>query len=297
MDIYKARLDAPFRVISREAVEADTMKKEPWYPKSNDGEGSQFAICPACDNPIQLIGLYHLPANVSAPYGRHIGHSIAKLAIADAETREGCPLFKPRRYTRSSRKVRQEGLPQKILDTLIAQFDRVIYLLQKQTGIRFSRNLVRHMLRKYRGERGHLYMGASLINIPWIFAYMSDSQSLFMQNVSGNPELAGAIEDAIPAAQVLDGRITAKEIAGKRAFFELNLCFIHHRSSTGGAGDPWTEQMTMVVSTKYPSSQQPLAIYQQQIVFDHAHFQNLIQFGDTHRQLHWVELAKEVLTG
>lgn len=297
MDIYKARIDAPFRVISREAVEADTMKKEPWYQENSTNEGSQFAICPACDNPIQLIGLYHLPANVSAPYGRHIGHSIAGLAIADAETREGCPLFKPRRYAKSSRKVRQEGLPQKILDTLIAQFDRVIYLLQKQTGIRFSRNLVRHMLLKYQGERGHLYMGASLINIPWIFAYMADSQSLFGQDVSANPTLASAIEKAIPAAQILDGRVTAREIAGKRSFFELNLCFIHHRSSTGGAGEPWTEQMTMVVSTPPPSARQPLAIYQQQIVFDHIHFQNLLQFNDAHRQLHWVELAREVLGG
>ncbi len=41
MDIYKARFDAPFRVTSREAVEADTMKKEPWYPENNAGEGSQ----------------------------------------------------------------------------------------------------------------------------------------------------------------------------------------------------------------------------------------------------------------
>lgn len=274
------------------------MKEDPWYQMNDSGTESQFAICPACNNPIQLIGLYHLPANVSAPYGRHIGQSITGLAAVNAEARESCPLFKPRRYTQTSRKNSPEGLPQMILEILISEFDRVIYLLQKQTGIRFSYNLVRKMLKKYRDTKGHLYMGASLINIPWIFAYMTDSQSLFMQNVSGNPELTKAIEDTIPTAYILDGRVMARQSTDKLPFIELNICFIHHHSRTDNGS--WTEQMTMVVST-FPNSTertQRQIIYQKQIVFDHAYFQNLRQFDDTtYRQWHWVKMAQEILMG
>jgi len=69
-----------------------------------------------------------------------------------------------------ARKAVLDPVPRKILETLIDQFDHVVYLLQKETGIQFSPELLKQMLETYRSARGYLYYGATLQNVPWIFA-------------------------------------------------------------------------------------------------------------------------------
>ena len=40
----------------------------------------QFAICPQCDNPIQIVGLYKKLKNTDKPYGKHYTRSVNGLA-------------------------------------------------------------------------------------------------------------------------------------------------------------------------------------------------------------------------
>lgn len=51
---------------------------------------------------------------------------------------------------------------------MIEQFDRVVYILEKETQLVLSENALRGMLQRYKGERGYLYTGATLRNVPWI---------------------------------------------------------------------------------------------------------------------------------
>lgn len=49
--------------LSREVFESLTLKHFPWHqPKDNHlkgaGEGNYYAVCPACTNPVQILGLY-----------------------------------------------------------------------------------------------------------------------------------------------------------------------------------------------------------------------------------------------
>lgn len=73
------------------------------------------------------------------------------------------------------------------------------------------------------GERGYLYTGATLRNVPWIFAYMSDATRLFGQKVSGNAELVKAIAAEVPGAEISStGRLESKKVPGsKAAYFDL----------------------------------------------------------------------------
>lgn len=58
MDIYKLRPGlSPVHKIGREQFEEDTGKKAPWYQEEGN-ETIQFAVCPACNNPIRIIALY-----------------------------------------------------------------------------------------------------------------------------------------------------------------------------------------------------------------------------------------------
>ena len=57
MDTYKLRPKwTKINTISKENFEKDTGKLEPYYQVDRD---SQYAVCPACDNPISIIGLYN----------------------------------------------------------------------------------------------------------------------------------------------------------------------------------------------------------------------------------------------
>ena len=231
MDVYKLKPEeTDERPIERERFEEETRRQEPWFSTSENGTEGHFAVCPACDNPVQIIGLYHLPANVARPYGRHYARSVRDLAEADEEARENCPYFKPRVHQKTERKASVNGTPLKILKILIEQFDRVIYLLRKELGVNISQNLAIRMLEQYRRERGYLYTGATLTNIPWIFAYMADSQSLFGQLLLDD-DLVKAVSAEVPAASVDKyGRVSSKvDESGRKEYFDLNMCFVKHR--------------------------------------------------------------------
>lgn len=74
MDVYKLKPEETHeRTIEKERFEEETYRQEPWFSTSGDGKDIHFAVCPAYDNPVQIIGLYELPPNITRPYGRHLG--------------------------------------------------------------------------------------------------------------------------------------------------------------------------------------------------------------------------------
>ena len=88
MDTYKLRPKwTKINTISKENFEKDTGKLEPYYQVDRD---SQYAVCPACDNPISIIGLYN-PNTKIRPYGKHYPKTVEKLAVYDRYRYEACP--------------------------------------------------------------------------------------------------------------------------------------------------------------------------------------------------------------
>lgn len=279
MDVYKLRVDhVGGKPIDKDRVESETKCGYPWYRPSAHGRKSQFAVCPACDNPIQLIGLYELPPNVKHPFGKHHGRSIDDLAPLDVEERDNCPYFKPRQHHKSERKSRFEGTPRKILELLISQFDRVVYLLEKETNLRFSHKTLRKMLREYQGERGFMYTGASLRNVPWCFAYMSDATNLYGQSIR-NEALASAILAHVPEAHIdeVTHQLTARKPldGSKPRFFELSLCFLQHRFHKQEDGH-LLESMKLNISVRWDNQVEFQDVYEEIIEFNHDFFDRLI---------------------
>ena len=65
--------------INAENFEKLTLKQEPYHKVGKDGVPRDFGVCPACDNPIQLIGLYKKLENTDRPYGKHYSRSLSLL--------------------------------------------------------------------------------------------------------------------------------------------------------------------------------------------------------------------------
>lgn len=80
-----------FFTIEREVFEQKTGKKPPYYPDTTNPEnGPQYAVCPACDNPVQLIGLYRINKQTPYPYAKHHTQSLAGIAQYIQENYEHC---------------------------------------------------------------------------------------------------------------------------------------------------------------------------------------------------------------
>lgn len=305
MDVYKLhQRDTGSKAITKEGFEADTQKGPPWYPLSIDGTAddkpSPYAVCPACDNPIQIIGLYRLPKGVAEPYARHANHSVPGLAALDVARRACCcPYYQPRPHARSARREHLDTVGIKILSTLIEQFDRVVYLLEKDTGIRFSRQHLGKMLTTYRDWQGYLYTGATLLNVPWIFAYMSNAQSLFNQRVDADSDLGKAILAGVPDADIdAGGHIVNRVHAdGSTRFFLLSVSFIHH-AQTLDPDQGLVETMKMRVFSDTGGGLDTVPyLFETLITFDPAYFQNLLGLPEARARRRWdqVELARSVL--
>lgn len=297
MDVYKLQLEhTGAKKIDRDTFEKETRCREPWY-QDGSRKRSQFAVCPACDNPIQLVGLYELPKNLDQPYGKHTTTAIQGIGPSDVETRECCPYFKPRQHEKTARKKGFEGTPRKILTLLIEQFDRVAYIIEKQINVALSAATLRGMLERYKGERGYMYTGATLRNIPWIFAYMSDATDLFGQRVAANEALAKAISDSAPGATINEnGRLAAQALPSKKTnFVDIKMSFIRHRFHRDSEAGPLEESMELVISQS--CNRELMDIHSEKIEFDHAWFERLVQLPVDHknRRMDRVALAREVL--
>lgn len=291
MNVYKLSVsDWDEKPLDREVFEADTGRQAPWYVSNDKGGFSFFAVCPGCDNPIQIIGFYHLAKNTDKPYARHYPRTVPRLAVYQQDSYDYCPYAGPKRYDKAAKRAQSDPLADKILDVLVPNFDRVIYILEKVTGLKITDSLAEVLLKDYRDLEGHRYIGATLQNIPWVFAYMTNSKSLTGRIVTGDDELLQAVENTV-ADVVLNG----KQITPKQGVYvKLDFCFIHHRSAQNEDGG-LKETMVLQVSYKKPAN----AIYQKTIEFDRDWFKRLIRVSPERavrpRKATLVALAEQIL--
>lgn len=290
MDKYKVRIGAIAKKITIENFEADTLKRYPYYPP--DGK-AQYAVCPNCDNPIAIIGLYTFSSD-KKPFGKHMPHAVAGIADSqfDEEDKANCFLFKPRKqYQQTDRKLKLDKLSEKALKLLINHFDQVIYILQKETGINFSKKLVTNMLQDYVANRGYLYSGIGPLNAPWTFAYMTNSHSLYRQFITDQ----GLIE-AIKKEPIFTVSNKGQVEKTSAQFADIAFCFIKHIKKYDENTQEIIESMQMVVSTT-TGSKIPKVIYEKTIDFNYFYFQSIMNLPEdrANRKQDLIDLAQDML--
>ena len=125
----------------------------------------------ACDNPIQLIGLYKRLENTDRPYGKHYNRS-----LSFAPYNETAYCFCP--YSSNSREVIKESWKKELTDyerniynVVREYFDLAVYIIQQKTGIYVGERIARRILEDYLLVEGHMYYWATLYNIPWMLLY------------------------------------------------------------------------------------------------------------------------------
>ena len=97
MDVFKAWPGrAESIVISQESYMGCTGGVAPWRRDGDTGP-SYYAVCPLCDNPIQIVGLFRRQEESRArrPYGRHHRGDVPGLCRYDEDAYLHCPYADP----------------------------------------------------------------------------------------------------------------------------------------------------------------------------------------------------------
>ena len=265
MNFFKLRPGLrPVHKISRDKFEAVTGKMAPWYQREGD-KITPFAVCPACDNPIRIVALYERHENSPSPYGKHTPKTVAGLAAYNQIAYDDCPYAHPgMELDRARRRPETDPRGRDILQLLRGQFDRVIYIIQRDTGIIISPALAKNLLDSFLGMQGHLYVGTNLCNLPWMFAYMTTSQTLFGRKIKPDSELFKALKCNKHISITEQSKVTSSQ----KEFLEITFCFIEHKITQKSSSHEETIKFMVKVNGE--------EIFHKILQIDPVYFHNLV---------------------
>lgn len=164
-------------------------KNQPWIQttKKNGREVTTYhGVCPCCNNPTLLVGYETRNSNSPQPYMKHYNKSIPNLAQYNESSYKECILASGN-YSSfgniSKTRKNTDPLSLTILDTVKNQLDRIFYILEQDTGISFSTTQKIEMFKEYLRSSGYNYSSSYLNNLPWTFANILKSHSIYKQFV------------------------------------------------------------------------------------------------------------------
>ena len=284
MDVFKLDIDkTKIYTITKENIDDSIGRKAPWFQSINGHDG-WFAVCHMCNNPIQIIGM--LTGNKL--YGRHYIPKNDNLkyhlkGIVDRDELEYCRYYnKNKVIDETSRRPPDSELAKQIQLTFIYNFDRVIYLLEKTTGIQISTNCAKQMLVDYKDHSGWCYRGATLDNIPWTFAYTIAEKNLFGCRIM-DEEIITAIQSKISNINFKNGFVNNDS----KAYLDLKFYYIHHKANVNDEH--------LFESIQFTVSSNSIIIASKTVEFDHAYFRTLINSNNGYRKKWLVELARQIM--
>lgn len=241
-----------------------------------------FAVCPACDNPTQIVGLYSKSDSTKLPYAKHY-HRSTKIAKYNGKAYQYCPFASHTHEVRkTARKKNFTEFEKNIYLLARENFDLVMYIAKKASGIYFSKNMMKRIADKYYAAEGYMYYNATNYNIPWMFLYFSDNPSidcnrLIIDTHSKLYEVLQKIEN-ISLENYGEGRALVHVTSG-----EVSVGFPHHEIDESGEsfqmavvspGKVWaridipidpTYFLYLVHNRKYPKNEELLAIAEEKL--------------------------------
>lgn len=138
----------------------------PGYVQEVGGETKHLALCPRCNNPVAILGIYK-KINAS-PHTRHAkGANIPDVAQYDEYKFLHCPYHKKNAdYVKEY--VPETGDPQRQELYKIARdhFDKAVCLLKKRTGIYITIPMAEKLAKNYAAMRAYNYIDATVYNVP-----------------------------------------------------------------------------------------------------------------------------------
>lgn len=290
MDVFKPRRgEARFIPINEENFYRETGNEQPYCMKSRDGKQRYWAICPACDNPVQIVGLYMQQADSRRPYGRHNRGRIEGLAEYDDEEYHACPFSDPK-YNYSENK-RKPDSPKCIAlyETMRDQFDRIVYIWNKTTGITMSTDYAEKMLKLWRSNENWRNYDATYQNLPYMLVFSRQAQSLYGRKIRIDSKVYASLATCKKLKLVKKDSSSVQVLTSGKTFTEVLFGIYGHKFKVEDHHLTETFKMQVKVDGK--------TVHSEVVTVDPYYFDNLVSLPPerAHRNERLLSIAKEVL--
>lgn len=278
--------------ISSKIFEKETGRKYPFEQINKSKTISDYAICPSCLNPIQLIGLDISNKN---PYGRHTGKPIKGLPDWKYNKYRFCPyadksIHQPPTDEYDNLEI-DDGIIE-LYNLLRSQFDRVVYLISNELEIRCNKKFWKETLNQFLVNRVYCYPWLTEANLPYIFAYRGMQHSnVWGQKIKVGSELYSALERYPNVCfDMSDGAY--QKVCNKNNFLDLHFRFTQHKQNAPD-GRKLVETMLFCVDDFSNNN----TLFEKEITFSETYFINLINKSDNNdkRQQWLLDVANELM--
>jgi len=297
MDVFKTkpglREEYP---ISEENFTKVTKRKEP-YIKQTEKEDKYYAVCPECDNPIIIVGLLKKTKESGRkPYGRHHKGSILGLAEYNERDYRNCSYSMPRWKKPRSKRRADSKMAKEILKVLKEQYDRVIYILEKDIEIKITKSFAEELLCSYIRNKAWLNYNSTPYNLPWKLLEASRGCKLFGRKIKKNGRLHEAL--LLNCSGVLLQESEEKRVkvmCKKGKFLDIDFYFTKHIKDI--KDDHLHESIEFVVAEG--SAPDIREIYRKKIEIQKNYLVNLINLPEHKgkRNEEYLEIARRLLSG
>ena len=269
--------------------------KYPFERVNADKSVSQYAICPSCLNPIQIIGIAKRIART--PYGKHTGKSIDGLPDWQQIKYEFCP------YAVKNKKINLENeeiLPEitqdivELYELLKSQFDRAVYVISEALDIKCSSDFWKNVLRQYLTNDYYCSPRLTEVNLPYLFAYFGMSHNNpFGQSVKKDSELYYKLKSHKSVDLTNDNKYNQDFAVIKQTkFFRFEFRFTGYKCHAE-SGKKLTESMMFCVDDILTGQ----TFFEKEIVFDETYFMNVINSkkSEKYRNQHLLDIAQSLM--
>lgn len=294
MDRYRLFQGAHQTYLIDSSLPKITGEKKPYFVVIR-GKTRIYAVCPGCDGPIQICGYFKNTVEAGKkPYGRHVPHSVAGIAEYDEANYENCP-YSNRFWTAPARKLPSDSSKVKeIKEFILRNYDRIIYVLEKDSDLKFSKKVILGMLEMYIENEAWTYRNTRKYNIPWVLGEADVARYLIGQKVKKDSHLYEILfkEKTIQFSECTDSNYV-RVSRNDRQFMTIMFHFYNHyfiRSNNGEHIDEYIE--FAVIDGEAPNIR---TIYHKTIKIDQNHFANICEIKDW-KQKQWIlDIAKDVI--
>ncbi|WP_299846339.1 hypothetical protein [uncultured Paracoccus sp.] len=279
--------------ISKDQVEARIARNRPWFVAGTERRDDRhYAVCPWCDNPIQLKALYRRDT-IKRPHGSHTGKPQAGVGRFDLSRQLNCPYRLTRQPgAKDDRRPRSED-DRALIAFVRDEFDRIVLTLRRDLGVSFSNDAARRMLQSWFENSGFLYRHINFRNLPWMIVYLAVPLNLYRQKGFAE-EIKASIQQKVSSAEFDQ----AGRLQSTAPWLALTLQPLHHRIRRD-PDDRIEESMKLWIkdySRTNDPSRAPL-IHQAVVTFDHDRFERLVATPPdrARRDDDLLEIARQIL--
>ncbi len=164
--------------VSKEIYTEVTKEKYP-YVQNGKNAKEAFAICPLCENPVKLLGIY-AKLEKQIPHARYYKSDVSDLADFFEYKYKNCPYHKQNAdyilEVRNKKDMTERN--REVLRLARDYFGICIRIIQKTTGLIISQRLAKEIAYDYMAHPGYLTYDITTENVPYIMGMCMTGKSL-----------------------------------------------------------------------------------------------------------------------